>query len=504
MVSLSGCSAISDAPTGTAHVRVAHLSPDAPNVDFCVAPHGTASWTGPILASNGHMTGLAYGNATKYFDLDATQYDVRLVPPAQPDCTMPLANLPDITDLPDLPADAFATLGAEGLVTIGASTAFVVKAYIDDSTVDPSMAKLRFIHASPGTPAVDLGIGGGALFTSVFSDIAFGNASSVTNGYVTVAPITGAEVSVRPHGTFADALAIKPASLPAGAIATAFAIGELASTTTPLRALLCIDNAAPMGLLSSCSVVGGTPERAHIRMAHLSPDTPNVDICVAPSGGAFGAEFLKTLGASSGLAYAQVTAYVDVPTGSYDMRIIHATASDCSIGDAPDTKGIAVHDDDTATIAAIGVLDASGAAANDPALQLAVFSDETNVASSMTKLRFVHASPGTPAVDVGLGQGQSFSKVFADVAFGKVAIIAPEDADGFVQTTPVTSAVAARIANSSSDALVVPGVTLAANGIATAFAVGNKTGASDHPLQVLLCGDNAAANGLLAACTLAP
>jgi hypothetical protein len=498
---VSACTASVGTTSSTAHVRVAHLSPDAPNVDFCVAPHGTTDFTGPILSSNGHLTGLPYGNVTKYFELPAEQYDVRLVAPGLSDCTQALGGLADFTDLPELPAGASATIGAEGFATLGKATPLALRAYIDDTTVDASQAKLRFIHASPGTPPVDVGIGGGALFSGLFSDVAYGNAAA--SGYLTTAPIDGVELSARAHGTLSDVLSIKPASLPAGAIASAFAIGELGAATDPLRVLLCVDNAAPVGLLTSCSVVGGVPERAHVRIAHLSPDAPPVDVCLAAAGtGEFGKPVLKTLGALAGLAYPQLTTYVDLPVGSYDARIIEATASDCSIGVIPDAQNIAVAQDLTATVAAIGVLDHSGAAASDPALSLAVFVDDTSVASGMTKLRFIHASPGTPAVDVGLGRGDAFVKVFADVSFGTIAAGAASD-NGFVATSPVTAPVAARLANQSSDALVVPSVTLPADAIQTAIAIGGKTGASDNPLSVLLCNDNAPASGLFTSCTVA-
>jgi hypothetical protein len=78
------------------------------------------------------------------------------------------------------------------------------------------------------------------------------------------------------------------------------------------------------------------------------------------------------------------------------------------------------------------------------------------------------------------------------------------DSLGFVTTSaPVTSAVAARLAGQSTDALVVPSVTLPEQGVFTAFAIGGKTGASDNPLQVLLCDDNATPTTLLSTCTLA-
>jgi hypothetical protein len=463
-------------------------------VDFCVAPHGTADFIGPILATNGHLTGLPYGNATKYFELPADQYDVRLVAPGGSDCKTALGGLPDFTDLPDVPDGTSATIAAEGLVAFGNATPFALRAYIDASTVAPGKAALHFVHASPGTPAVDVGIGGGVLFTPVFSDVSFGGDKAAV-----VDPIDGAELSARAHGSLTDALSIKPTSLPAGALASAFAIGQGAS----LRVLLCVDNAPPNGLLTQCSLVGGTPERAHVRIAHLSPDTPAVDVCLAPAGGAFGQPLFKTLAMNDGLAYPQVTAYVDLPAGSYDARIIHATASSCAIGAVPDAKSIAVHDGETATVAAIGVLDASGPAASNPALHLAVFADDTAVTSNQLKLRFIHASPGTPAVDVGLGSGTGFTKVFANVAFGDTAAQYASD-NGFVVTQPFTADVSARLANATADALVIPNVSLPASSISTAIAIGGKTGASTNPLSVLLCSDNAPANGLYAACAVAP
>jgi len=506
LAAVAGCGAASSDGSGSqAQVRVAHLSPDAPAVDFCVAQHGSGKFIGPILSTNGFAAGIAYSNVTKYFELEPAQYDVRLVAPAQADCTAPLGGLADFTSLPEIAAGASATIAAEGLAAIGSTTPFTLRAYVDDSTVDAGKAKLRFVHASPGTPDVDIGTSGGALFQPLFTDIAYGDIASANDGYIETDPLSGIEISARAHGTITDALSITPAVLPAGAIATAFAIGEIGDASAPLRVLLCDDNAAPTGLLSQCSLVGGTPSRAHVRVAHLSPDLRAVDICLAPQGSmAFSPPVLAGLGVQDGLTYAAVTAYVDLPVGSYDVRVILANASGCSIPAIPDTDGVRVDDNETVSVLALGDFDTSGAAAHDPALHLAVFNDATSAPSGDAKLRFIHASPGTPAVDVGLGSGASFTKVFADVSFGNVATNQPIDALGFVTTAaPVTSPVAARLAGVNSDALVVPGVTLPAQGVLTAFAIGGKTGASDNPLQVLLCDDNAAPNGLLAACTVA-
>jgi hypothetical protein len=55
---VSGCA---DDETTPASLRVAHLSAGAPAVDFCIAPHGSGSFSGPIMKSLGETAGLAYG-----------------------------------------------------------------------------------------------------------------------------------------------------------------------------------------------------------------------------------------------------------------------------------------------------------------------------------------------------------------------------------------------------------------------------------------------------------
>src|SRR5690606_38432381 len=150
----------------------------------------------------------------------------------------------------------------------------------------------------PGTPPVDVGTGGGALLQPVFPAIPYGGALAEGNGYVTTPPLDGAELSARLTGTLADVLSITPASLPAGAIATAFAIGQVGSADAPLGVLLCLDNAPAHGIETECSVVGAPPARARVRVAHLSPDAPAVDVCLKPAGGAYGRPVLASLGAA--------------------------------------------------------------------------------------------------------------------------------------------------------------------------------------------------------------
>jgi hypothetical protein len=476
-------------PADMTMVRVAHLSPDAPAVDFCVAPVGTTDFIGPVLASIGNPLGIEYTKVTKYLEVPAGQYDVRLTLPNSADCSRML--LPDITGLPALPGGSYVTLAATGLITHdGSGAEFSLRPYVDDLSTSATQGKLTFVHASPGTPAVDVGTSGGIYFTPVFSNVEYGGSDSIS-----LSPFENVELSARASGTASDVIAIKGAALPAGASLTAFAIGQLTSDSKPLGVLICKDRSVH-GMNTECSVVGGTPERARIRIAHLSPDAPEVDVCIRPSGTEYPAQpLLASLNSRAGLSFPQVTNYLELPAGSYDVRVVLGSETTCANPAVADTNGVQLTAGLTATVGAIGVLDNSGAAAGNPSFRLAAFADETTTTDGKAKLRFIHASPGTPAVDVGVGSGAGFSAVFTNISFGNVG--------GFVEVNPFTAPISARATGSHVDALTIPSVTLSPNQIATAIAIGGKSGSHENPLRVLLCSDAAIGAGLLATCAVA-
>jgi hypothetical protein len=482
------------------HIRIAHLSPGTPAVDVCVALRGTGAFVGPVLAGAGLAKGLAYGEVTGYLSVPAGTYDVRLVAPGAASCARALAGLADITNLPALTAGNSTTLAAEGEVGVAPKEPLRINAYADETLTASGTAKLRFIHASPGTPAVDVGIGGGVLFTSVFTDVAFGGIATAgvdPNGYLDTPPLTGVDLSARPHGSLDDVLSIDPTSLPAGAIATAFAIGELGSDKTPLRVLLCVDNAGADGSLSHCSLVGGPPALSYVRVAHLSPDAPEVDVCLRTAGAASfsGKPLVASLG-GAGIVYAQVTTYVPLPAGAYDVRI--TATGDCASGAVPDTLDVKVTAGRNATIAALGEVSPAG---TDPAFRLGVFVDEVTANPTEGKLRFIHASPGTPAVDIGLRNGTVETHIFSDVSFGQVGQDTLADAHGYLPTSPFENDSISAVATATHDlALRVSNVSLGAGSIVTTFAIGGKTGDTKNPLEVLVCEDNATPTGLLTPC----
>jgi hypothetical protein len=244
-------------PGAMGKVRVAHLSPDAPAVDFCVKGSKDAAFTGPVMASLLKVpTGLAYPTLTGYLPLPADTYTVRIVAPGLTSCDTALAGLPDAKDIA-VADGANYTIAALGQLTPGATTKpFAIKAFADDSTVDAQKAKLRFIHASANTPNVDVGTGSAATFMPVFANVKFGDEGLVGGKkYLETPPLAKATLSARATGTTTDALVLNNIDLPAGAIATAFAIGNLGNMPKPLKVLVCVDNVPAMNNLTACTAL---------------------------------------------------------------------------------------------------------------------------------------------------------------------------------------------------------------------------------------------------------
>ena len=241
------------APQDRAQVRVAHLSPDAPAVDVCLAPAGTGDFTGPVLEQAGGPGGLAYAQATRYLEVAAGTYDVRVVAATAVDCASPV--VPDTAGA-TLPGDAAVTIAATGLVAPGeGQPGFALVPLVDDPEAAAGRAKVRFVHASSGTPPVDVGAGTGESFTPLFTAVPFAGVDDdrAPAGYLEADPLDGVTLSARATGTTADALVVPGVTLPAGAVVTVFAIGLLGGDP-PLAALVCPDDTSETALLSECAL----------------------------------------------------------------------------------------------------------------------------------------------------------------------------------------------------------------------------------------------------------
>jgi hypothetical protein len=196
---------------GQAQVRVAHLAPDAPNVDVYV--NGD-----PVL------TDVPYTTVSDYLSLPAGTQQVTVY--ATGDTTSPVIDTPV-----KLAAGGAYTVAAVGLVADGSLTAQV---YQDDLR-DPASgkAKVRVVHASPDAGPVDVIPRGGQ---ALVSGLTFPEASP----YAEV-PAGSYTLDVNAAGTNKTALTVPNAKLTSGGVYSAFAVGTTFADS--LNVLLVQDNA---------------------------------------------------------------------------------------------------------------------------------------------------------------------------------------------------------------------------------------------------------------------
>ncbi|WP_121742417.1 DUF4397 domain-containing protein [Natronorubrum halophilum] len=200
----------------------------------------------------------------------------------------------------------------------------------------------------------------------------------------------------------------------------------------------------------------GMEENAGVRVAHLSPDAPNVDVWVD------GDAVLEDV------PYRTVSEYLELPPETYDVMITAAGDADTVVFD----DQVEVGDGDY-TIAALGEL-----GEETQPFEAAVLEDDLSGPGDDARIRLVHASPDAPAVDVTVGDGETV--LFENVAFGDTAA---------VEVAPGTYTLEVRAATDDNDGDVVATFDIepAAGTVYTAFAVGYlepESAPADEPFDL--------------------
>jgi hypothetical protein len=212
VLALSGCMPMSpDGSTDQARLRVIHACPDAPAVDVCA--NGQAAFTGA-----------AFPSATAYAALDPGTYAIR-VTAAGAGC-----NSAGVIDA-NLPLSAGQDISVVAVNLLAQIEPLVL---VDNNTPPASgKAKVRFVHASPNAPTVDITLADG---TTLFNNVAFKQASA----YLEVAAGTY-NLQVRDETGTAVVLALNDVQLVAGKVYTVFAVGLL-NGNPALNAFITVDN----------------------------------------------------------------------------------------------------------------------------------------------------------------------------------------------------------------------------------------------------------------------
>ncbi len=208
-----------------------------------------------------------------------------------------------------------------------------------------------------------------------------------------------------------------------------------------MRNLLLIP--AAIGFLALTTGCPMDQQTARVRVIHASPDAPAVDVCADGSALFQGAEFPGG------------TDYATVPAGTYDIAVTGAGAG-CD-ATAVIAATLPFDDGTDTTVAAINVL-------NDIE-PLVLADDNTAPNSGEARVRFVHAGPDAPTVDITLPDGTT---LFDDVSFG--------ESGGYIAVDAGTYTLEVRDATGTVTVLTLDGVSLADGAVYSIFAVGLLNG----------------------------
>ncbi len=305
------------------------------------------------------------------------------------------------------------TIAAIGEIGNGADQPFEPLILQDDpSDPGPDTARVRLVHASPDAPAVDVTLA--STGDALFDGLSYGNAAD----YVEV-PAGDYTLQVRGDtpGNDGSVVAEFDVSLDGGNAYTAFAAGYLSPDDEPAD--------TPFDLQLYETEPGDTPPSGSggVRVAHVSPNAPNVDVSVDGATViedlAFGT--LRPSTADPGLFGVRIenvstpgtletTQYLDVPAGDRQVGIAAATGPTVFDGTVPVGAGTDY------TIAAIGEL---GDEADQPFEPLVLQDDTSDPGAGTARVRLVHASPDAPAVDVTLAS--TGDALFDGLSYGNAA-----------------------------------------------------------------------------------
>ena len=231
-----------------------------------------------------------------------------------------------------------------GIAFVGGATAATQEQPANDSqAANESQGQNRLVHASPDAPPVDIYVDG----EPAVEDLAFGNETD----YVPLRPgmhnVTITEAGNASNVVFQQDLPVRPGQY------TIAAAGEITEDADrEFEPVLLVDDAQP------------AENESMVRLAHLSPDAPTVDVTVAETGDVV----------FDNVSFGNATDYVTVPPGDYTLEVRAATPD--NDGDVVSEVNVTTESELAYTAIATGYLDPEAAAGDEP-FRVLVLEDET-------------------------------------------------------------------------------------------------------------------------------
>lgn len=321
---------------GQVKLRVVHGAPAVPAVDIFVTAPGAALPTAPTIAA------LSFGqqapaSTAAALSVPAGSYQIRARVAGQTAIaydsgTVALAAGSDIV----------LVAVAETVTSLSPIQLLLAPKGGAAALAKDARAALRVAHFSPDVPAVDVFLKAPGAANDVSNRALAGVTFPTDSGFLNVAAGTY-DASVSLAGSLAGVINLNGASLAPGTSTSVFAIGLLSGAgNQALRLAAYPDNR---------SAVAG---KAKVRVIHLSPDAPAVDVVVL-SGGSIAARPVTNITFPNATAAA-----LELDPGTYTLAVVPTGAATPIL---PTAAGVTVTlaAGDVKTIVAIGALAAAGA-----------------------------------------------------------------------------------------------------------------------------------------------
>ncbi|MGP1309557.1 MAG: DUF4397 domain-containing protein, partial [Phycisphaerales bacterium] len=206
------------------------------------------------------------------------------------------------------------------------------------------------------------------------------------------------------------------------------------------------------GAIAALALIAGAANAANLRVVHGSPDAPAVDILV---NGATGPAPLTNF------SFGTVTDYVSIPAGMYDIGVA-PTGTTMSVFDLNDFSVPATGD---FTVVALNRL------AN---FDVELLADDNTLDPNNARVRFFHGALDAPEVDVVAVDG-------GGNAIATLATISYRDASDYVSVAAGTYDLEVRLAGTTNTVLALDDISLNANTVYSAFALGLVNPGQDEP-----------------------
>jgi hypothetical protein len=341
---------------------------------------------------------------------------------------------------------------------------------IDDAGTVPAagQAKVRVVHGAPAVPNVDIFVTGpnDALpATPTIANLAFAGQAPAAGSAALSVPAGDYRIRARVTGQTAIAFDSGTVAIPANGDLVLVAVPDAGPSLSPIQLLL-----APKGG-SAAFIRDG---RAALRVAHLSPNVPAVDVFLkAP-----GAANATTNRALSNVTFPNDSGFLNVAAGTYDASVALAG----SLAGVLDLNGAALARGTSTSVFAIGLLNGAGT----QALQLKAFTDDRAPVAGKAKVRVIHLSPDAPAVDVVvLSGGAIAARPVTNLSYPNATTTALQLDPGTYTLAVVPTTAASPILPSAAGV----DVTLAAGDVVTIAAVGALSAAGAAPFQFKVFND---------------